>query len=224
MTSFETEGKTVEVFPAAGADRPLIVLNTFGREGQKVFQTLQKGGSPDCSLVAVSGLDWDHDMAPWDCPPLSRMDTPCTGGADDYLKILLQEILPEAKKQIRGTPVWQGIAGYSLAGLFAVYAPYRTDVFSRAASMSGSLWFPGLEEYISSHEPKIRPDAVYFSLGDKESRTRNPYLKTTQERTARIQAFYAQQGIDSVFVLNPGSHYVNGYKRTADGIDWILRR
>ena len=64
-----------------------------------------------------------------------------------------------------GAPRWRGIAGYSLAGLFAVYALYRTDVFARAASVSGSLWFPGFREYVFSHTPLCRPDCVYFSLG-----------------------------------------------------------
>ena len=38
------------------------------------------------------------------------------------------------------------------------------------AVVSGSLWFPGMKEYIFSHEPKHRPDCIYFSLGDKECR------------------------------------------------------
>ena len=82
-----------------------------------------------------------------------------------------------------------GIAGYSLAGLFALYAIYRTDVFSRVGCMSGPLWFPGFKEYIFSHEPKKPPDCIYFSLGDKEAKTRNPVLKTVQENTETIRAF-----------------------------------
>ncbi len=224
MISFEAQGRKVDVFPAAGPDRPVICLNTFGHEGDKVYRELQKLGSPDCTIVAVSNLKWDHDMTPWYCPPISKMDTPCTGGADDFLDILTREILPEAEKHIEGRPEWRGVSGYSLAGLFAVYALYRTDIFSRAASMSGSLWFPDLKEYIFSHDMAARPDHIYFSLGDKESKTRNQYLKTVQDNTAEIQAYYAGKGIDSVFVLNPGGHYVNGVERTAAGIDWILRK
>ncbi len=224
MISMTIEGKKVNVYPAAEPGKPIIYLHTFGHEGGKVYQELQKEKSPDCTLVAISNLAWDHDMAPWDCPPLSKMDTPCTGGADDYLEILIDRIMPETEKDIEGEPVWRGIAGYSLAGLFAVYAIYQTDLFSRVASMSGSLWFPGIKEYIFSHDMKRRPDHIYFSLGDKESKTKNPYLMTTQENTAQIQAFYEDQGIDSVFVLNPGNHYVGAMARTAAGLDWILRK
>ncbi len=224
MVSFTVQEKHVDIFPSSGEGRPVVYLNTFMREGEKVYKELQKMGAPDFTLAAVSNVDWNHDMAPWDIPPISKHDTPCTGGADDYIELLTCEIMPECEKYIDGEPAWRGIAGYSLAGLFAVYSVYRTDVFSRAASMSGSLWFPGLKEYIFSHDMKRRPDHMYFSLGDKECKTRNQYLKIVQDNTDEIRKFYESKGIDSVFVLNPGNHYVDGDKRTAAGIDWILRR
>ena len=52
---------------------------------------------------------------------------PCTGGADDYLQLLTKEIIPTAEKEVGGVPRWRGIAGHSLAGLFALYSIYRTD-------------------------------------------------------------------------------------------------
>ena len=149
---------------------------------------------------------------------------PFTGGADDYLRQLVEEIIPEAEKELPGPPAWRGIAGYSLAGLFALYAVYQTDVFSRVGCMSGSLWFPGFKEYIFSHEPKRRPDCIYFSLGDKEAKTRNPVLKTVQENTEEIQTFYQNKGIDTVFRLNPGNHFVQGSERTVAGIQWLLSK
>ncbi len=224
MNTFTMEGKQVDIYPSEMPDAPVIYLQTFGHEGSQVYKELQKMNGPDFNMVAISKLSWDQDMTPWDCPPTSKFDTPCTGGADDYLKILTEEILPAAEKELLGTPAWRGLAGYSLAGLFAVYAIYKADLFSRIATMSGSLWFPDFKEYIFTHEMKRKPDAAYFSLGDKESQTDNPYFKTTQGNTAEIQQFFEEQGIDSVFILNPGNHYKDGDKRTAAGIDWILRR
>ena len=141
-----------------------------------------------------------------------------------YLRLLVEEIIPRAEKELAGPPAWRGIAGYSLAGLFALYAIYRTDMFSRVGCMSGSLWFPGFKEYIFSHEPKSRPDCIYFSLGDKEAKTRNPVLKTVQENTEEIQTFYQNKGIDTVFQLNPGNHFVQGIERTIAGIQWLLSK
>ncbi len=224
MISFSVQDKKVDIFPASNPDQPIVYLHTFGRQGNSVNKALRKMSSHDCNLVAISGLDWNQDMTPWDCPPINRFDSPCTGGADEYLQSLTQEVLPEVEKHIEGKPAWRGIAGYSLAGLLAVYAIYQTDLFTRVAGMSGSLWFPNFKEYVFSHDMKVKPDCVYLSLGDKEAKPNNPFLKTVQVNTGEIQAFYAEQGIDSIFVLNPGNHYANGTKRTAAGIDWILSR
>ncbi len=224
MTSFTIENKTVDVFPAAEPDRPVIYLNTYGQEGRQVFQQLQSPGCPDFNLVAISNLNWEHDMVPWDSPPLSQKNAPFTGGANDYLNVLLNEILPKAETFLSGTPLWKGIAGYSLAGLFAVYAIYQTDVFSCAASMSGSLWFPGIKEYLFSRQPKRWPYCLYFSLGDRESHTRNPVLKSVRQNTEEIERFYQKQGIHTVFQLNPGNHFQDAGLRTATGIQWLLTR
>ena len=224
MYTFSTKGKTISIFPCLEATVPIIYLNTVSGEGQKVFKEAQAVGCPSFTLVAISGLDWNQDMAPWDSPAAFKNGEPFTGGADDCLRLLVEEIIPRAEKELVGPPAWRGIAGYSLAGLFALYTIYQTDVFSRVGCMSGSLWFPGFKEYIFSHEPKRRPDCIYFSLGDKEAKTRNPVLKTVQENTEEIQAFYQGEGIDTVFQLNSGNHFVQGIERTVAGIQWLLSR
>lgn len=224
MYTFTTNDKMASIFPSAEPNSPIIYLNTFSGEGQKVYETTLAAGCPPFTLVAISDLDWNHDMAPWDSPPAFKNADPCTGGADDYLRLLTREIIPAAEKELGSVPRWRGIAGYSLAGLFALYAIYQTDLFSRVSSMSGSLWFPGMKEYIFSHEPKHPPDCIYFSLGDKESKTKNPILRTVQENTEEICTYYQCRGIDTVFQLNPGNHFVQSVERTAAGLCWLLDR
>ena len=224
MRTFTTDNKTISIFPCSESESPVIYLNTFHDESQKVYETAQATGCPPFTLVAISNLDWNQDMAPWDSPAAFKKGEPFTGGAGDYLRLLVEEIIPRAEKELVGPPAWRGIAGYSLAGLFALYTIYQTDVFSRVGCMSGSLWFPGFKEYVLSHEPKRWPDCIYFSLGDKEAKTRNPVLKTVQENTEEIQTFYQNKGIDTVFQLNPGNHFVQGVERTTAGIEWLLSR
>ena len=224
MHTVSIDGKAVSVFLGNKPGIPVIYLNTYSDEGQQVFEAVQAVGCLPFNLATISNLDWNHDMAPWDNPAAFKKGEPFTGGADDYLRLLVEEIIPRAEKELAGPPAWRGIAGYSLAGLFALYAIYQTDVFSRVGSMSGSLWFPGFKEYIFTHEPKRRPDCIYFSLGDKESKTRNPVLKTVQENTEEIRASYQSKGIDTEFQMNPGNHFVQGIERTAAGIQWLLNR
>ena len=224
MHTFTIDCKTVSVFSSYELGTPIIYLNTFSGEAQKVYGAAQAAGCPPFTLVSISDLDWSHDMAPWVSPPAFKNAEPCTGGADDYLRLLTEEIIPIAERENAGVPRWRGVAGYSLAGLFALYAIYQTDLFSRVGSISGSLWFPGIKEYIFFHEPKRLPDYMYFSLGDKENKTRNPLLRSVRQNTEEIHTFYQSKGIDTVFQLNPGNHYNHAVERTVAGLYWLLSR
>ena len=224
MTSWTIHQRTVDVYPGEKADSPVIYLNTYADVDQSMYQDIRARSGRDFSLVTISKLTWNHDMSPWAAGPISKRDAAFTGGADDYLKLLTDEIVPAAEAALPGRPAWRGLAGYSLAGLFAFYALYRTEAFSRAACMSGSFWFEGFADFVRSHTMKRKPDCVYFSLGDAESSTRNPILNVVQRRTEEIEALCRAQGIESTFVLNSGNHFHAVHQRTAAGIVWILNR
>ena len=219
---FQAGGKEISLYLSDKRDCPLIVLNTFEGGGAQVLAEARKMGGSDFSLLSVGGLDWNRDMSPWECAPVMAQDEGYAGGADSYLSLLLEEILPEGLKRLPESPSWTGIAGYSLAGLFALYALYRTDIFARAASMSGSLWFPGFGDFVRSHDMKRTPEKLYLSLGDKEAKTRNPYLKTVQENTEAAVQLYRDRGLDVTWELNPGNHFRDAELRSAKGILGIL--
>lgn len=222
MTEFTTEDKKITVYPSTAADRPVIYFITFSDEGKQVHQNLLGQKCPDFTLITICGLDWNHDLSPWKAPAVFSGDSDFQGKADGFLDLLAGKIIPQAEAETVGKIPWRGIAGYSLAGLFAIYSLFRTDMFSRAASMSGSLWFPHFKDYVQSGELRCLPECVYFSLGNKECKTRNPYLKTVQDSTEEIAAFFNSQNINTVFQLNPGSHHNDTVARSAVGIRWIL--
>ncbi len=220
--TFKLDGKSATLYLGKQKESPLILLNNYSGDGESVVSAMQEIDTPDCNLLVVGDLNWDHDMTPWYCPPLSKNDTPCTGGADEYLDLLLTEILPKAEELIGRTPSFIGIAGYSLAGLFALYATYRCDAFDRVASMSGSLWFPDFKEYALTHEMRKRPAKLYLSLGDREARTRNSVLMTVQRNTEELAEHYRSLGLDVTWELNPGNHFKDAALRSAKGIRAIL--
>ena len=220
--SFRVAGKQVTLYLSQASDQPLIVLNNYSGDGESVIKAMEEIDTPDCNLLIVGDLKWDHDMTPWYCPPLSENDTPCTGGADEYLALLLSEILPTAKTMIKGTAPFIAIAGYSLAGLFALYAIYQCDAFDRVASMSGSLWFPEFKEYVLAHQPKKALEKLYVSLGDKEAHIRNAVLKNVQDNTEVIATHFKQNGVNVTWELNPGNHFKDAALRSAKGIKAIL--
>ena len=210
-------------FQAKKADCPLIVFHSFSDEGEAVYQELRKQNAPECHFLSIAIHDWQREMSPWPAAALSKDAEVFSGGADAYLESLLSTILPWAGERIRGKASFMGVAGYSLAGLFALYAMYKTDVFSRVAAMSGSFWFPGMRNFCKENTMKILPEKLYLSIGDQESKTRHPILKTMQENTEELLEYFRSLGIPCQYELNPGNHFQDVNLRCAKGISELLQ-
>jgi predicted alpha/beta superfamily hydrolase len=222
MKEMIAEGKHVYLYGDRDEAAPLVIINTFQGNGSSIYSVLCSMTDKKVNLAVISDINWDDEMSPWECPPLSKNDSPCTGGADEYLVNLTGTIISAIKKELAVEPEYIAIAGYSLAGLFAIYSLYKTDIFSRVVSASGSMWFPDFVEDASKNDFVKKPDRVYFSLGDKEARTRNDLLRTVEDKTKETYEYYKDSGIDTVFELNPGNHFKDADIRLAKGIAWIL--
>ena len=219
---FNIKDKVITLYKSSETNAPLIVFNTFEGDSEDVYQALQNTGCTFLNLLVVGNIDWNHDMSPWYMPSIYSKEKSFSGGAEEYLRLLIDDILPKAKEMIEGEPKFIGIAGYSLVGLFAVYAMYKTDVFDRVASMSGSLWFYDFIEYCKRNDCRKLPDKIYFSLGNKEANTRNPVLKTVEDNTRELAEYFKKLGSEVIFELNPGNHFTDTILRSAKGIKAIL--
>jgi predicted alpha/beta superfamily hydrolase len=157
--------------------------------------------------------DWNRDLSPWPAAPVFGRD-PFSGGAERTLDNLRKHVLPA----FCGKAVFLG--GYSLAGLFSLWAAYQTAGFSSVCAASPSVWYPGWTEYAASHIP--RTERIYLSLGDREERAKNRVLATVGDCIRAQYALLAEQGILSVLEWNPGNHFQDAEKRTAKGFAWLL--
>ncbi len=88
---------------------------------------LQRLSEKDFRLTAVCIESWNQELSPWAAPPVFGRESFGDGAEDTLVKIL--EICGDRSKKYV-------IGGYSLAGLFSVWAAFRTDVFSAAAAAS----------------------------------------------------------------------------------------
>ena len=169
------------------------------------------------ALLLIGGLDWNRDLSPWPAPPAFPKGEAFAGEGGRLLAALTGRLLPEAEAALpAGIP--KGIAGYSLAGLFALWAAAETGAFSRAASMGGSLWCPGAEN-IAGKLAARRPERVYLSLGEKEERTRNPALQPVGERTRVLARTLEEAGIPVTLRFHPGGHFQDVGERIRQGLD-----
>ena len=208
---------------ATSEDAPLIVLNTFGDEGAMVADELDKLVDSPYSLLAVTVSDWSVDLSPWKSPTLFKGEPDFGDGADEYIDVLMNDIVPSVCVSNGLKPCSIYIAGYSMAGLFALYSLYKTDHFAGVASCSGSLWFPGFKKFASEHDFASTPSKIYLSLGDREARTKNPVMATVEDNTRALADLYLSHGYDVLFEMNQGGHFNDPAVRTAKGIAWLLK-
>lgn len=201
---------------------PVIYLPVVMGNGSEVYDRCQELNCPPFTLVAIGGLDWNRELSPWACDGTVRDTEPFGGQAAGFLDELLGQIIPEVESSLTRPPTWRGIAGYSLAGLFALWSLWKTDVFGRAASASGSLWFPGFIDYARERTMIAAPDAVYLSLGKKETKTPNRMMRHVLDDTRAMEKLLVERGIPTTLELNPGNHFAQTDLRMARGIHWIL--
>jgi len=168
--------------------------------------------SADFRLAAFRVTDWNDDLSPWPAPAVFGK-TEFGGNAEDTLKEILRFCEDRTKAYY--------IGGYSLAGLFALWAACQTDLFRGAAAASPSVWFPGFPEYMRMH--RMQAGRVYLSLGDREERTRNPVMAKVGENIRAVCDLLKEQEIDCLLEWNEGNHFRDADLRTAKAFAWVIR-
>ena len=223
----QIEDKHITIICDSDKDElPAVIVNSFQNEAEELYAECVKAGVNDFILISVSNINWNDDMSPWYMDPLFKREDPYLGKADEYLDLLVNRIVPETERYISDTLhkkiAYYAIAGYSLAGLFALYAAYRTDLFRRVMSASGSMWYPGFLEYVEEHEIAKNVDRIYFSLGNRESDTKHELMCKVEDHTVRI-CEHLSRSADAFYEENEGNHFKDPLSRMAKGIRYILK-
>ena len=203
---------------------PLVYSIDYHENGQLLLEACKQVDCGGFNLLTISGLHWNQELSPWPVETVVSRNDRFTGGAPEWLLVLTDEVVPQVERLLDAPPTWRCLAGYSMAGLFAVWAAFQCDLFTRILSASGSMWYPGWLEYAREHEPVVPLQGVYLSVGEQESTSRNAVLQTVGERTRAIASLMAERGIPTQFELNPGNHFKNPPLRVVKGIKWLLEQ
>ena len=213
-----SEGK-----PSEGKlSNPLLILHCFSEEEEAVVKLLKGQEYFSFPLLCINNLEWQKDMCPWNSPALINTEKDFIGGADEYLSLLEKEIIPKAVEILGEEPRYYALAGYSLAGLFALYAGYRSALFSRIASVSGSLWYPDFLSFAKEKKMLSKAEKLYLSLGTEEAKTKHAVLATIERKIRELVEHYQSSGYCVNFELNPGNHFCEVEQRIEKGIRWIM--
>lgn len=218
MESIELNGRALHMF-TSGSNGPTIFWGIGPGAAAEAAETdalLRQSTDRPYRLMAYEAVDWNRDFSPWPAPAVQK--TPFSGGAVDMLDWLRSSAIPFTDT----TPEKCWIGGYSLSGLFSLWA-LGSGLFSGAIGVSPSLWFPGWAEYAQSI---CLPDGcgVYLSLGKQEARPRNPAMASVGDR---VCAFYEQLQATAAcrfctMEWNPGGHFTDPATRMARGFAAML--
>jgi predicted alpha/beta superfamily hydrolase len=203
------------LYPCGGACRSILYAHLSGGDEADAAKVLAGRG---VVLCALSGEAWEADLSPWAAPRAFRKGKDFSGGAPAYLDFLCRTVLPAAEEALALCAPRRGIAGYSLAGLFSVYALYCCDKFNIAASMSGSLWYDGFAEWMTERTPPRLPEYVYLSLGSREPKTRDARMAAVGACTEAAVRRLADLGVPVDFAWEQGGHFQDISARCARGI------
>ena len=201
------------------------------------------------SLVNV-GVDlWEENFSPWCAPRVFAKGPNFGDGAQKTLDTLINHVIPRAESELTDPPTYRALVGYSLAGLFSLWAGVSPQVargmspqvscgcqpgagvspqvatFQRIGAVSGSFWFPGLLDYVDQQLSGGVVDLThaYLSLGDREARTPNPQIMHVRENAELLASKLENAGITSTFELNRGNHFQNVEGRMQKALDWLVK-
>lgn len=172
-------------------------------------------------LVAFDVDNWMVDLMPWPDNNISREDEAGKKG-QVTLEYVLLTLLPTLHETYGSLPII--IGGYSLGGLFALWASSQTDSFAAVAAASPSVWIKDWVPYALEHPTMA--NSVYLSLGNEEEHVKNRAIKKVGDCIRKEYEILAHIiGLDHcTLVWEEGNHFTDNEGRVARAFAWCLKR
>ena len=166
-------------------------------------------------FAAVPVKNWNDELSPWEAPAVWGKES-FGGNAAGTLRFLTEQVIPTLKQQFAlPENVRIILGGYSLAGLFALWASTQTALFSGVAAASPSVWFPGWMKFEQQHP-------IHLSLGDREERTRNATMAAVGDNIRALHRKLVERGKNCTLEWNNGGHFKDADLRTAKAFRWVM--
>lgn len=164
------------------------------------------------SLVAVyiPADGWNDMLTPWPEPGETKDAEPFGGKAPETLKLLQEQIIPQAEKVLNITGCKErNLIGVSLSGLFTLWQWMLCDSFNSVGCLSGSFWYNGFMQWLESIEIPSKKGEAFFLLGEKEPKAWIKAYRSVGENTEKIVDILKRKGINTEFKWVPGDHFAD---------------
>ena len=181
---------------------------------------IAQGAAHPFLFATVPVKNWNDELSPWEAPAVWGKES-FGGNAGDTLCFLTEQVIPTLEQQF---PLPENVkiilGGYSLAGLFALWASTQANLFCGIAAASPSVWFPGWMEFEQQHP--MQTQRVYLSLGDKEEHTKNAVMAAVGDNIRTLHSRLIERGADCALEWNSGGHFKDADLRTAKAFRWAM--
>lgn len=214
-------GKTCRLFGAEVPRRLLVQPSARHETASLEEEALQLASYSDIPflLVTIELEDWTVALLPWPDGNISR-DSEAGKQGQDTLRYIVQALLPELRRRYGPLPAILG--GYSLGGLFSLWASCQTDAFVAVAAASPSVWAHGWLPFARKH-PSMAA-RIYLSLGDREEKVKNQAIARVGDALRAYYELLQQQKEPGhcTLVWEPGGHFNDNPGRLARAFAWCL--
>ena len=221
VQTMQIGNKSCRIYGEAHAEYLLLQM-TGEHELQSMAHEVEVIAQSDRNFLfaAIPVERWNDALSPWEAPAVWGKQG-FGGNAEDTLRFLTEQVISTLKQQFDlPENVKIILGGYSLAGLFALWASTQTDLFYGVAAASPSVWFPGWMEFEQQHP--MQTQRVYLSLGDKEEHTKNTVMAVVEDNIRALHSRLTERGADCTLEWNSGGHFKDADLRTAKAFQWAM--
>ena len=180
---------------------------------------------PPLNFVLLNANNRTDDYTPWPLQASETMPMDFEGKAEEHLSFISTHVIPfcESEYGLASSAEKRVIGGYSLGGLFSLYAAVNTDLFGTVLSCSSSLWYPDFLDYLKEHPFKAAHPKLYMSVGDQEGTTATNLTADQTSNTIALKDFYEPkfQAGDFNFTLEEGNHGNDISGRAWRAVEWV---
>ena len=219
----EIEGVKLYVYLSNVKDATTIYF-LDGEQFEEPFNQWITEHRPALNFVLIASNNRTDDYTPWPLQASESMPMDFGGKAAEHLSFFATHVIPfcESKYAFASSEEKRVIGGYSLGGLFSLYAAVNTDLFGTVLSCSSSLWYSDFLDYLKEHPFKAPHPKLYMSVGDEEGVTATNLTNHQIQNTMTLKDWLEPkfQPNDFKFMLEEGNHGNNIPRRVERAIRW----
>ena len=196
-----------------------------GEQFKEIFCNWIIEHEPVLNFVLIDSKNRSDDYTPWPLQSSKAMPKDFAWKAAEHLKFITTKVIPfcESEYGFASSADKRAIGGYSLGGLFSLYAAVNTDLFGTVLSCSSSLWYPDFLAYLKEHPFKAHHPKLYMSVGDEEGLTATNLTNHQIPNTMMLKDLLEPkfQPGNFKFTLEEGNHGNNISGRAWRAIEWV---